>query len=47
MPNTFTSLHYHVFFSTKNRELWISREWSDRLWEYLGGIPGLMVTFKV
>jgi putative transposase len=37
MPNTFTSLHYHVFFSTKNRELWISQEWRARLWEYLGG----------
>jgi len=42
MPNTFTSLHYHVFFSTKNRELWISPEWRDRFWEYLGGaIRGL------
>ena len=42
MPNTFTSLHYHVFFSTKNRELWISKEWRERFWEYLGGaIRGL------
>jgi REP element-mobilizing transposase RayT len=37
MPNTFTSLHYHIFFSTKNREPWISQGWRDRLWEYLGG----------
>jgi putative transposase len=37
MPNTYTSLHYHIFFSTKNRETWITKEWRDRLWEYLGG----------
>ena len=37
MPNTYTSLHYHVFYSTKNREPWIAREWRERLWEYLGG----------
>jgi putative transposase len=42
MPNTYTSLHYHVFFSTKNRDLWINKEWRDRFWEYLGGtIAGL------
>jgi putative transposase len=37
MPNTYTSLHYHIFFSTKNREPWIAKECRDRLWEYLGG----------
>jgi putative transposase len=37
MPNTYTSLHYHIIFSTKNREPWIDREWRYRLWEYLGG----------
>jgi putative transposase len=42
MPNTYTSLHYHIFFSTKHREPWINKEWRDRLWEYLGGtIRGL------
>jgi putative transposase len=42
MPNTYTSLHYHIFFSTKNREPSIAKEWRDRLWEYLGGtIRGL------
>jgi REP element-mobilizing transposase RayT len=42
MPNTFSSLHYHIFFSTKKREPWINPEWRDRLWEYLGGtIRGL------
>ncbi len=37
MPNTYTSLHYHIVFSTRNREPWISREWRPRLFEYLGG----------
>ncbi len=26
MPNTYTSLHYHIVFSTRNREPWISRD---------------------
>ncbi|MDB6003231.1 MAG: Transposase like protein [Prosthecobacter sp.] len=37
MPNTYTSLHYHIVFSTRNREPWISRKWRQRLFEYLGG----------
>lgn len=38
MPGTFTSLHYHVIFSTKNREPLIDLEWRPRLHEYLGGM---------
>src|SRR5262245_11179056 len=38
MANTFTSLHYHIVFSTKNRERWITSEVEQRIWEYLGGI---------
>ena len=38
MANTFTSLHYHVVFSTKQREPWIRPETQSRLWQYLGGI---------
>src|SRR5215467_5814313 len=38
MANTYTSLHYHVIFSTKNRERWISQVIEQRVWEYLGGI---------
>jgi len=38
MANTFTSLHYHVIFSTKNREPWIRPEIESRVWSYLGGI---------
>lgn len=38
MANTFTSLHYHVIFSTKHREPWIRPEFEERLWPYLAGI---------
>jgi putative transposase len=38
MANTYTSLHYHLIFSTKNRERWISQDIEQRIWEYLGGI---------
>ena len=38
MANTFTSLHFHVIFSTKNREPWIRPEIESRVWSYLGGI---------
>lgn len=38
MANTYTCLHYHVVFSTKNREPWISPYAEERVWSYLGGI---------
>jgi REP element-mobilizing transposase RayT len=38
MANTYTSLHYHLIFSTKNRQPWIRQEIEQRIWEYLGGI---------
>jgi REP element-mobilizing transposase RayT len=38
MPNTYTSLHYHIVFSTKNRERWIMPDLEQRIWAYLGGI---------
>ncbi|HEV3410604.1 MAG TPA: IS200/IS605 family transposase, partial [Chthoniobacterales bacterium] len=37
MPSTYTSLHYHLVFSTKQREPWIDTAWRGRLHEYLGG----------
>jgi putative transposase len=37
MPSTHTSLHYHLIFATKNRETFITKEWRDKLHEYLGG----------
>jgi len=42
MSSTYLSLHYHLVFSTKDREPWIDPTWRDRLHEYLGGtIKGL------
>jgi REP element-mobilizing transposase RayT len=38
MANTYTALHYHVIFSTKGRERWISPDIEARVWAYLGGI---------
>lgn len=38
MANTYTSLHYHIVFSTKHRESWIAPEIEQRVWAYLGGI---------
>jgi putative transposase len=38
MTNTYTSLFYHIIFSTKNRHPWINPQIEQRLWEYLGGI---------
>ncbi len=38
MANTYTNLHYHIVFSTKNRERWITPDIEQRIWAYLGGI---------
>lgn len=38
MPSTHLSLHYHLVFSTKNREPWFAPTMRQRLHEYLGGI---------
>ena len=38
MANTYTSLTYHVVFSTKNREPWLTPPICERLWPFLGGI---------
>ena len=41
MANTFTSLHVHVIFSTKNRERWLTPDVEDDVWRYLrGNLPG-------
>src|SRR5688572_3594456 len=37
MANTFTSLHFHLVFSTKNRAPFLSEEQGGRMQEYLGG----------
>jgi putative transposase len=38
MANTYTSLHYHVVFSTKNRQALLVEPVRERLFAYLGGI---------
>jgi REP element-mobilizing transposase RayT len=38
MANTYTSLYYHVVFSTKNRAPLIRPEIEERVWEFIGGI---------
>ncbi len=38
MASTHLSLHYHLVFSTKNREAWFSTEQRERVHRYLGGI---------
>jgi putative transposase len=38
MANTYTSLHYHLVFSTKNRIEWITPDIEKRVWAYIGGI---------
>jgi putative transposase len=38
MANTYTSLHYHVVFSTKNRQAFLVEAVRERLFAYLGGI---------
>lgn len=38
MASTHLSLHYHLVFSTKNREPCISDEHRDRIHAYIGGI---------
>ena len=38
MANTYTSLFYHIVFSTKNRTPYIRPEIEQRVWEYMGGV---------
>jgi REP element-mobilizing transposase RayT len=38
MANTYVALHYHIVFSTKDREPWIGMEIEERIWAYLGGV---------
>lgn len=38
MANTYTCQHYHIIFSTKLRERWITPDIEQRIRSYLGGI---------
>ncbi|MBC7931570.1 MAG: IS200/IS605 family transposase [Rubrivivax sp.] len=37
MPSTHLSLHYHIIFSTKNRQALVAKAWRGRLHAFLGG----------
>ena len=37
MPNTYTSLNYHICFSTHRREPWLAKSWRNEIWGYMGG----------
>jgi len=38
MANTYSSLFYHIVFSTKGRFSFIDRQIEERVWAYIGGI---------
>ena len=38
MANTYTSLYYHIVFSTKNRTAYLKAEIENRIWAYIGGV---------
>jgi putative transposase len=38
MANTYSSLFYHIVFSTKNREDFLETGIENRVWAYIGGI---------
>lgn len=38
MADSYSSLYYHIVFSTKNREPWIEQEIEQRVWSFVGGI---------
>ncbi len=38
MPNTYTQIHIHAVFSVQNRISLISKNWEQRLYQYISGI---------
>ena len=38
MANTYTSLYYHIVFSTKNRVGYLKPRIEHRVWAYIGGV---------
>ena len=38
MPSSYVSSHFHIVFSTKNRERTISEKFQPKLWAYMAGI---------
>jgi REP element-mobilizing transposase RayT len=38
MANTYSNIFFHIVFSTKGRNDWITPDIEDRVWAYIGGI---------
>jgi putative transposase len=38
MANTYTALYYHIVFSTKDRERWITIDIKREVWTFLAGL---------
>jgi len=38
MPNTYTQIHIHCIFAVKYRQALITRDWKERLHQYITGI---------
>jgi putative transposase len=38
MANTYSSLFFHIVFSTKSRQSFITEDIEERVWAYIGGI---------
>ncbi|MGE3271861.1 MAG: IS200/IS605 family transposase [Chloroflexota bacterium] len=38
MPDSYACLLYHIVFSTKERQPWITQDIEQRVWSYLGAI---------
>lgn len=49
VANTYSALYYHVVFSTKGREPWITTDIEGRVWAYLAEIANVhgMTALKV
>jgi putative transposase len=49
VANTYSALHYHIIFSTKSREPWITTDIEARVWAYLAQVATLhgMVALRV
>ncbi len=38
MANTYSSIHYHLVFSTKNHVAYLTPDIEQRVWAYIGGV---------
>ena len=38
MPGTYSQILYHIVFSTKHRQPWLTADVVERLYPYIGGI---------